>query len=244
MGPVVAQLGTTVFSCVSDIPWKEKARHPLNVTYCVPVKFVPLIVTCVPGVPLVGVNEVTVGGAVEFTKKACGDPPEPPALVTKIEPLVAPLGTTAVNCVSDMTWNDPAAAPLNVTCVAPVKLIPVTVTLVPTDPLLGVKELTCGCPVKVLPDEPLPDVFVTLIGPLTPPPGTTAVNCVSDAPRKNPAGMPLKLTPVVPVKLAPVTVTVVPAGPLGGEKELTAGNPFEVGVKLVADAPIPAPLIT
>ena len=28
------------------------------------------------------------------------------------------------------------------------------------------------------------------------------------------------------------------------DKALTAGNPFEVGVKLVADAPIPAPLVT
>ncbi len=35
---------------------------PLNVTWVAPVKFVPWTSTCVPTGPLVGENDVTVGG--------------------------------------------------------------------------------------------------------------------------------------------------------------------------------------
>lgn len=111
----------------------------MNTTHCVPVKFVPLIVTCVPTGPLLGVNEVIVGTPFEFTKKL-PPIPVPAAFVTEIEPCVAPLGTTVVSCVSDATWNV-AGVPLNATCVVPVKLTPVTVTLVPTDPLVGEKKM-------------------------------------------------------------------------------------------------------
>jgi hypothetical protein len=55
----------------------------------------------------------------------------------------APDGTVAVICVSVFTVNV-AAAPLNVTPVAPVKPDPVNVTVVPAEPLVGVKDEITG----------------------------------------------------------------------------------------------------
>src|SRR2546422_2412708 len=62
----------------------------------------------------------------------------PPGLVTLIGPVVAPVGTVAAIVVAEPTVK-PALAPLNSTAVAPVKLVPLMVTLVPTGPLVGVK---------------------------------------------------------------------------------------------------------
>ena len=70
--------------------------------------------------------------------------PVPPPFVTAIGPVVAPVGTLAVICVSELTLKVVAFVPLKATLVAPVKLVPVIVTDVPTGPLVGVKELTVG----------------------------------------------------------------------------------------------------
>ena len=43
-----------------------------------------------------------------------------------------------------MTVNEVAAVPLNLTAVAPVKFVPVIVTLVPTVPLVGLKLVIVG----------------------------------------------------------------------------------------------------
>jgi len=56
------------------------------------------------------------------------------------------------------------------------------------------------------------------------------------------AGVPLKATAVVPVKLVPVMVTLVPAGPLVGVKEVILGATMTV--KSVALVPVPAGLVT
>ena len=63
---------------------------------------------------------------------------------------------------------------------------------------------------------------VTLIGPLVAPLGTLVEICVSETTVKV-AGVPLKATPVAPVKLYPVIVTAVPADPLVGEKPVIFG---------------------
>src|SRR5439155_6360811 len=63
---------------------------------------------------------------------------------------------------------------------------------------------------------------VTLIGPVVAPLGTLVEICVSETTVKV-AGVPLKATPVAPVKLYPVIVTAVPADPLVGEKPVTSG---------------------
>jgi len=44
-----------------------------------------------------------------------------------------------------------ALTPLNITAVAPVKFVPLIVTLVPTAPLVGVKPVIVGAPVPLPP---------------------------------------------------------------------------------------------
>ena len=68
-------------------------------------------------------------------------------VVTFIVPVETPAGVVAVICVALFTVNDAAATLLNVTAVAPVKLVPVIVTEVPpavpqTD--VGVKLVIVG----------------------------------------------------------------------------------------------------
>ena len=69
----------------------------------------------------------------------------PLGVVTLMFPVFAPLGKTAVICVLLMIVNV-AAVPLKVTLVAPVKLVPFMVIIVPelTQALLGVKLVTVG----------------------------------------------------------------------------------------------------
>ena len=74
------------------------------------MKFVPVIVTLVPGVPLVGLNVVMVGAGT-LTVKLVEDVAVPPGVVTVIVPVVAPIGTVAVICVALFTVNEAAAVP-------------------------------------------------------------------------------------------------------------------------------------
>jgi hypothetical protein len=68
----------------------------------------------------------------------------PPGVVIAILPVFAPVGTFAVTCVSEFTATVVALTPPNVTFVVWVRLPPVMVTGVPTDPLGGVKLLIVG----------------------------------------------------------------------------------------------------
>lgn len=65
----------------------------LNVTAVAPVKFVPLIVTLLPVVPLVGLKLVIVGGLVTVNEELLVAVPE--GVLTLSVPLVAPDGTVA-----------------------------------------------------------------------------------------------------------------------------------------------------
>ena len=69
-----------------------------------------------------------------------------------------------------------APVPLKATAVAPVKFVPLIVTLVPTGPLVGVKLVTVGAgtTVKLLALVAVPPGVVTLTGPLVAPAGTVA----------------------------------------------------------------------
>lgn len=60
----------------------------------------------------------------------------PEGVVTWTVPVVAPVGTVAVMSVREDTVNV-AAVPLNVTLVAPVRLVPRTLTAAPTLPWVG-----------------------------------------------------------------------------------------------------------
>jgi hypothetical protein len=69
-----------------------------------------------------------------------------------------------------------ALVPLNRTAVAPVKRVPLIVTLVATGPLVGVKLVTVGglTTVKLLALVAVPPEVVTLIDPVVAPAGTVA----------------------------------------------------------------------
>ena len=70
-----------------------------------------------------------------------------------------------------------ALVPLNVTAVAPVKLLPVIVTLVPTGPLAGVKLVIVGAlavTVNAVALVAVPPGVVTRMGPVVAPAGTVA----------------------------------------------------------------------
>ena len=70
-----------------------------------------------------------------------------------------------------------ALAPLKVSAVAPVKLIPMITTLDPTPPLVGLKLVIVGAAatVKSLALVPVPPGVVTAMGPVVAPAGTVAV---------------------------------------------------------------------
>ena len=71
-----------------------------------------------------------------------------------------------------------AARPLNATAVAPVKFVPLIVTLVPTGPLAGVKLIIVGgallTTVKLFELVAVPPGVVTPSGPVVTPAGTVA----------------------------------------------------------------------
>ena len=69
-----------------------------------------------------------------------------------------------------------ALTALKVTAVAPVKFVPLIVTLVPTGPLVGVKLVIVGAgiTVKLLVLVVVPPGVVTLSGPVVAPAGTVA----------------------------------------------------------------------
>ena len=71
----------------------------------------------------------------------------------------------------------PAAVPLKATADAPVKFVPVIVTLVPAGPLVGVKPVIVGALaaiVKLLALVAVPPAVATLSGPVVAPAGTVA----------------------------------------------------------------------
>ena len=106
--------------------------------------------------------------------------------------MAAPAGTLVVIWVSESTVKAPAV-PLKVTAIAPVKLAPVTVTTVPTGPLIGVKPVIIGdVTVKSLTLKAVPAALVTLILPVVAPAGTVALIWLSE-PTVKVAAVPLKV---------------------------------------------------
>ena len=133
----------------------------------------------------------------------------PPGVVTLTFP-DAPLSTVAVIRVGELTLKDVAATPPKLTAVAPVKLVPVMVTVASWPAEVGAKLVMVGAGMKVKPPRlPVPPGAVTLTFPEVPPP-TVAVIRVGDTTLKDVAVTPPKLTAVAPVKLVPVMVTVAP----------------------------------
>src|SRR5204863_3730373 len=126
--------------------------------------------------------------------------------------------------MSAFTVNELAEVPLNFTAVAPVKPEPLIVTLVPTGPLVGEKELMLGATVTVKLVElvAVPPGVVTLIDPVVAPLGTEVVICVSVGSEEHATELQSRRV-LVCVHLEPLIVTLVPTGPLVGAKELITG---------------------
>jgi hypothetical protein len=211
---------------------------PLNRTAVAPVKLVPVMVTLAPTRPLTGVKFVMAGTTAKFELLDA----VPPAVVTLIGPVVVPAGTVAWMVVDDVTENV-AVRPLNRTAPAPVKFVPLIATLVPTGPSGGEKLAIVGGLITVKLDAlvAVPPTVVTLIGPVVAPAGT-AVEIVVAEVTENAAAVPLNATAVAPVKSVPVTVTLVPAGPLVGVNPEIDGP--TTTVKLAALVAVPAGVVT
>ena len=244
IGPVVAPVGTVVVIVVAFVTVKVGCDVPLNVTPVAPVRLVPVMVTAVPVAPVVGVKLVTVGAAT-VTVKFEALVAVPPGVTTWIGPLVAPVGTVVVIVVALTTVKVGWFVALNRTLVAPVRPVPVIVTATPTAPLVGVKLVTVGTgtTVKVAALVAVPPGVTTAIGPLVAPAGTVVVIVVALTTVNVGCDVPLKVTPVAPVRLVPVMVTAAPTMPLVGVKPVTVGT-GSVTVKLVALVAVPPGVTT
>src|SRR5437016_7677977 len=220
-GPVVAPAGTVARIAVSEVTVKV-ALTPLKATAVAPLKLVPLIVTLVPTGPVVGERPAMVGALTTVNELALVA--VPPGVVTLTGPVVAPAGTVARIAVSEVTVKV-ALTPLNDTDVAPLKFVPLIVTLVPTGPLVGVKLAIVGglTTVNELALVAVPPRVVTLSGPVVAPAGTVARIAVSEVTVKV-ALTPLNDTDVAPEKFVPLIVTLVPTGPLVGVKLAIVGG--------------------
>src|SRR5436190_339107 len=134
---------------------------------------------------------------------------------------------------------------LNVTPVAPVKLVPLMVTLVPTGPLAGVKLVIVGglmTSVNALALVAVPLGVVTPISPVVVPAGTVVCMAVAEVTVKL-ALTVLNVTPVAPVLLVPLMVTLVPTGPLAGVKLVIVGG-LMTSVNALALVAVPFGVVT
>lgn len=144
-GPDVAPAGTGTVMLVADQA-DGVADVPLNWTLlppCVEPKFVPVTVTTVPAGPMFGVMAVNVGLGITVNEIALLTWP---CTVTVTGPVLAPGGTAVVILEADHAAGT-AAVPLNATtllpCAAP-KLVPVSVTVAPLAPDVGLSAVSVG----------------------------------------------------------------------------------------------------
>src|SRR5882672_6245093 len=105
----MAPSGTLVVIWVSEFT-VNTALVPLKLSEIAPVNPVPLMVTDVPEGPLVGVIPLIAGAGQ--TVKLPVLVAVPPEVVALTSPVVAPVGTVAVICVSEFTVKVGAAVPL------------------------------------------------------------------------------------------------------------------------------------
>src|SRR5208283_2500527 len=119
-----------------------------NLTDVAPVNPVPVTVTVVPPATGPAAGEILVtAGTVSYVDSSAGDVAlVPPGVVTVTSTVPAPAGETAVIWVVEVTVKLDAAVVPNITAVAPLNPVPVTVTEVPpaTGPAAGVIPVTAG----------------------------------------------------------------------------------------------------
>ena len=156
--------------------------------------------------PDVGVNDVIVGAGVAAINVNPALLAMPFDVVTLTLPVV-PAPTIAVMLVALTTVNEVAAVPPKLTAVAPVKFVPVIVTVCPVPAEVGLKDVIVGGGRYVKPARvPVPDAVVTETEPDAPAP-TVALMLVALTTVNLVAAVPPKLTAVAPVKFVPVMLT-------------------------------------
>ena len=190
----------------------------------VALKFVPVMETVAPLAALVGVKDEMVGAGIKVKP---GLVTVPPGVVTDTFPVV-PDATTAVMLVAETTVNEFAAVPPKVTAVAPVKLVPVIVTVDPLPALVGINEVIVGAGItlKLVELVAVWPPTVTVIAPVVAPEGTEVVMLVLVL-VVTVALVPLNITVLfaaLALKFVPVIVTDVPTGPLVGLKLVMVGG--------------------
>ena len=218
------------------------AGIPLNVTVllaCVAPKLAPEIVTEVPTGPNVGDKLAMLGATVTVKARLLL---ARPLTVTTTLPVVAPVGTDATTPVL-LQLVGVAAVPLKLTvlvpCVAP-KFVPVIVTEVPIVPDAGDRPVMLGATVTMNATPLLarpPTVTTTF--PVVAPAGTGTTK-LPVLQLVGVAGVPLKLTVLVPCvapKFVPVIVTEVPTGPKTGDRLVMPGAVVTVNVTPLLASP-------
>src|SRR5207245_961400 len=203
--------------------------------------------------PAAGAVMETVGGVVSTTVKMLVLVAVPPAVVTLSGPVVAPVGTVSRIVVAEAPVRGAALTPLNVTAVAPVKFVPVIVTMVPSGPLVGVRLVIVGgiTTVTLTADEVvwLPAASRATAVKLCEPLLAMVVfheieygAVVSSAPRSTPSSF--NCPPTMPTLAAALAVTVtVPAAEaaaVGDEMEAVGGVLSTVTLTAVEVVVLPA----
>lgn len=158
--------GTTTVISVGETTVKLAAETLPKLTDVVPLKFVPVIVTIVPGSPLVGENPVIVGAG---TNVKPASEATPPGVASETAPDAPAGATTAVICVGEFIVNAVAVTLPKVTDDAPVKFSPLILTGIPGPATAGVKLVITGGKTKVNPGKlAVPPVVVTITEPVAP----------------------------------------------------------------------------
>jgi hypothetical protein len=149
----------------------------------------------------------------------------PPAVLTVIFPVVALAGTVAVTFVAESLVTV-AATPWNAT-VAPTRWVPMIVTIAPTLPECGLKELIVGVgiTVKLAGLVATPPAVLTVTAPVVAPAGTWVVIRVAVSVAIA-AATPWNLTAVAAPRFTPVIVTAAPTAPFAGFTLEMHGTPF------------------
>jgi hypothetical protein len=200
---------------VEELTLNDSTFIPPAVTAVAPVKDVPVISTGIPCGPLLGVKELIVGNAIYPGKLLV-----PPAVVTETIP-EPPEGVIATIVVAEITVNVLAEIPPKLTAVAPRKLFPVMVTLVPAIETAGIIEFTTGGGIKTNPaKESFPVDVATNTYPEAPLP-TEALIAWEDNTVIFVAGTDPNLTTLAPDKLSPLIVITVPSPAACGAIEYT-----------------------
>ncbi len=183
------------------------------------IKFVPVIVIVSPGLASVGLKDTITEGVENINPLTTATPA---GVVTLIVPEL-PLPITALIVVADTTVKEETGVPPKLTAVAPVKFVPVMVTILPVVEFMGDTLEIEGADVNSNPvRESLPFVPLTAMDPEVPGP-TTAVITLSDSMVKESAAVPPKVTAVALVNPSPLIVTGVPKAAVTGVKDKITG---------------------